>query len=496
MRDVNNGWILRYTHANVASFFFIFVYAQFYIYNIYFYLLFSKFNIYCYLFLKGFLNQTVDFFIPFLYFYISLYKKIMEDFLNMFKPSLSNIYKYKNINSNYPLCGDNDFLQWFSGFTDAEGSFKINIKNNKEVQFLFQITLHIKDVAVLYIIREKLNIGIVSIKGTTCSFRVHSFQVIVDNLLPIFNKYPLLTQKQLNYRDWKKAILLKKIAKENSCSLNMETFNKIINIKNSMNDLRTNYEGYTISRDMVTKNWLLGFVEGEGTFYFSNSTAVFGITQKDKQVLEAISLYLENIKILSPYKDLVIPNKPNCIIIHNKVTYQLVITDLDVLFQYICPFFRSLTFYSRKKIDFNIWSLGLYLMIYGYYTIPKGKELLLKLSNNMNSKRYFSNVIDFIDFKEIESIFNMEPPFNIHTGKSHFILAKKYDLSKGSRKGFKLYIYKNGKEITGSPFDSFRMVGKAIGISSVSSIRNYIDTGRIYKDIYTFYSKPIEANNL
>ena len=28
MRDVNNGWILRYSHANVASFFFIFVYAH------------------------------------------------------------------------------------------------------------------------------------------------------------------------------------------------------------------------------------------------------------------------------------------------------------------------------------------------------------------------------------------------------------------------------------------------------------------------------------
>jgi len=27
MRDVNNGWLIRYTHANVASFFFIFVYA-------------------------------------------------------------------------------------------------------------------------------------------------------------------------------------------------------------------------------------------------------------------------------------------------------------------------------------------------------------------------------------------------------------------------------------------------------------------------------------
>ena len=28
MRDVNNGWLVRYTHANVASFFFIFVYGH------------------------------------------------------------------------------------------------------------------------------------------------------------------------------------------------------------------------------------------------------------------------------------------------------------------------------------------------------------------------------------------------------------------------------------------------------------------------------------
>jgi len=76
--------------------------------------------------------------------------------------------------------------------------------------------LHIDDISVLYIIRDKLNIGKVSINGKTCSFRVHSFQLIVDILLPIFDKYSLLTHKQLNYRDWKKAILIKKISKENN----------------------------------------------------------------------------------------------------------------------------------------------------------------------------------------------------------------------------------------------------------------------------------------
>jgi hypothetical protein len=77
----------------------------------------------------------------------------------------------------------------------------INTKNNSQIHFVFKITLHIDDIIVLYTIRNKLGIGIVSITGTTCSFRVHSFQIILDNLLPIFDKYPLLTPKQLNYRD-------------------------------------------------------------------------------------------------------------------------------------------------------------------------------------------------------------------------------------------------------------------------------------------------------
>ena len=31
---------------------------------------------------------------------------------------------------------------------------------------------------------------------------------------------------------------------------------------------------------MINKNWLIGFVEGDGTFHVSNSSVVFGITQK------------------------------------------------------------------------------------------------------------------------------------------------------------------------------------------------------------------------
>jgi len=331
MRDVNTGWALRYAHANIASFFFIFVYAQFFC--IYFKLLNCSFLY------SPFFNTT-------------FFKGIIDHFLNVIKP-LSNPINTSN-NHTMSNLQSNDFLQWFVGFSDAESAFMINIKNNKEIHFIFQITLHIEDVAVLYTIRNKLGVGIVSIKGTTCSFRIHSFRVIIEKILPIFDKYPLLTHKQLNYRDWRKAIILKKLGLEESRSLSIKTFNKIVDLKNGMNNLRTNYEGYLLSNGMVNKNWLVGFVEGDGTFYFSNSSVVFGITQKDKKILEKISYFLQNIPLSPPYKHLITPNKPNCIIKNNKTAYQLVITDMDVLFQYIYPFFRNLSFYSRKEIDFSI----------------------------------------------------------------------------------------------------------------------------------------------
>lgn len=487
MREVNYGWLIRYTHANVASFFFIFVYAHTLPLYIKFYFIYVKLSsvfkerLKLKLF-KEYLNK------------ILIKPEVLENLIKGIKPIpklletsfSSSENKYKN-SQEWIDSFDNQFLQWFVGFSDAESSFTIETKNNQEVHFKFSITLHIDDIAVLYTIRNKLGIGVVSIYGTTCSYRVHSFKTILDKILPIFDKYHLLTTKVLNYKDWKKAILLKNLI----TSSNKDTiFNQITDIKNGMNNSRTNFNGYSVTSDMVSNYWLVGFIEGDGTFYFSNNTSVFGITQKDIKILEAISVFLENIPLSPPFEGLVKPPKPKCVIKNNKNAYQLIISDKDVLFQYIYPFLSNLSFYSRKNIDFSIWSLGLFIFIFGYHNLALGKKILLNLSNNMNSKRYFSNLSDFLDLKVLQELFNIEPPFNIFSGKSHFSLAKDNSKAKGSRHGFKLYIYKNGVAIEGSPFDSFIKGGKAIGLNSVSSIRNYLDTNKVFKDVYTFYSEP------
>lgn len=333
--------------------------------------------------------------------------------------------------------------------------------------------------------------GIVTIQGKTCSYRIHAFETILKTLIPIFDKYSLLTHKQLDYKDWRKCVFLKKVAKEKGHKIDNTTLTTILTLKNRMNSLRTNYDGYTLTSGMVNKFWLLGFVEGDGSFHFTNSKAIFSITQKDKQVLEAIATFLKNINISPIYNNLFVPGKPNCIIRKGSNSYSLSITDTDILFQYILPFFNSMPFLSRKGVDFKIWCVGLFLIIHGYHYTPQGKVILLKLSNCMNSKRYYSNIIDFLDMEEIQDLFKNKPVFDIYSGKSHFILAKEYSLQNGSRKGYNVYIYENGCEIPGSPFSSYREGGKVIGLLSVSSIKNYIDTNKVFKGKYTFYSKPV-----
>jgi hypothetical protein len=250
MREVNYGWLIRYTHANVASFFFIFVYAH-----------------------------TLPLYIKIYFIYVKLSSIFMERLkIKLFKESLNKIFikpevlenlikgiqpifklletRFSSEENNYKNSPelidslDNQFLQWFVGFSDAESSFTIETKKNKEVHFKFSITLHIDDIAVLYTIRNKLGIGVVSIYGTTCSYRVHSFQTILDKIFPIFDKYPLLTTKVLNYKDWKNAILLKNL----TTSSNKDTiFNQITEIKNGMNNSRTNFKGYSVTSDMISK---------------------------------------------------------------------------------------------------------------------------------------------------------------------------------------------------------------------------------------------------
>ena len=116
----------------------------------------------------------------------------------------------QNGNFNDNMGNKNDeFLHWFSGFTDAEGNFLITIDRNY-VKLRFKISLHIDDIKVLQIIQSNLNIGRVTEEQSRnrCSFIVEDVSGI-NTICSIFNNYPLHTSKKLDFQDFYQALLIR-----------------------------------------------------------------------------------------------------------------------------------------------------------------------------------------------------------------------------------------------------------------------------------------------
>src|ERR1700759_2907221 len=80
MRDVNYGWAVRYTHANTASFFFIFVYALDSL--SYIKLLSFYYFLYCPFFMLVSLNYLEALYLK----SEAKTKEVIENFLNIIKP--------------------------------------------------------------------------------------------------------------------------------------------------------------------------------------------------------------------------------------------------------------------------------------------------------------------------------------------------------------------------------------------------------------------------
>lgn len=177
----------------------------------------------------------------------------------------------------------------------------------------------------------------------------------------------------------------------------------------------------------------------------------------------------------------------------NKTTdvYSYVISDIDVLYYIILPIYSNLKFKSRKETDFKLWTIVLLLFKKGYYYSPLGKNLIMKIINNINKKRYTTSKNSLIesDFTDLTllGIFKISPIIkeNPYKFKSHTELVREY--VKNTKK--KVYVYENGIEVPNSPFNSYNEAQNYLEIKSKNIITRYIDTNKVYNNKYTFYSE-------
>lgn len=358
------------------------------------------------------------------------------------------------------------FGEWISGFIDGEGYLGFYIdKNNSaasQPKFTFKIETHIDDINILYLIQNYFKAGSVYTSKTRAAaiYIISGYKNCYNNVVPLLDKYPLKTNKYYDFINFRDIITIRLTISSNR--LEGDILDKAIITKNKINyrNFRNSPTGITIS-----KYWLLGFIEGEGTFVIKNLVPYFQVGQhkKSEYLLDIITQYLYK-SVDSRYKFKISKTL-------NKRTSVLIIsvTSIEVLFEMNKSLFITIPFQSRKKIDFLYWSIVLYIHKYGYFFIKEGRKFVIETSVYFNTYRYTNAkiVATVPNFEALESV--LSKPFSviIDENLNHTEMAKLFSKSQGKPK---IWIYDNDKLIEGSPFTGYGQALKIINKPTNSNI--------------------------
>jgi LAGLIDADG endonuclease len=262
-------------------------------------------------------------------------------------------------------------IQWLVGFTDGDGCLTM-YKENKWLnnwRHEYAIGLSIKDIRLLYKIKDILGCGTIIKYNNLAIFKIKKIKHLIYIIIPIFDKYPLLTEKKrLIYLNFRNSLLKKALISK----INM-TNDDIIYVKQLLDNIPDNL--YSISIEDLFKNldnyffdnWLVGFTEAEGSFYFIKNKIDFP-KYKDN-ILQVESLLRAEFRI-SQNNNLFLLNKiKEKLKISRKVSLQsnssyhyYVLAGSNVSIQNVINFYTNtklVKFKGIKYLQFVLWLKGI-----------------------------------------------------------------------------------------------------------------------------------------
>ena len=136
--------------------------------------------------------------------------------------------------------------QWIVGFVDGEGCFHVSINKNDTMttgyQVLpeFTVVQHERDVKVLNALRAFFKCGVVRVNrkdktSTRMAYRVRNIRHLLDIISPFFLEHQLKTQKNVEFRKFRKVLLMMDKGKH----LTQEGIEEIRTITEQMNRKKT-----------------------------------------------------------------------------------------------------------------------------------------------------------------------------------------------------------------------------------------------------------------
>ena len=380
---------------------------------------------------------------------------------------------------------ESEFLEWLSGFTDAEGNFNISLRNfindkYNNVTLTFQIGLHIDDLNLLQFIKEKLNCGHISISGSRCNYFVNDQASLINVILPIFKFVKLNSSKYYQYLTFEKAINLIKNKKHLSSKGKLEMIKYFHEIKISSlapaSNEKTNFP--------LTVYWLGGFIDGDGSFSIGNNAPRLKFENHIKE-LELFKRIKEFLNLSSANLNIIPPRKNR---INSSTMVVFEINKIHVLKNIIVPLFSKFNILQSKKLkDFNDWSILVNIYYFGYHLLPEGIYIINEIKNRWNNFRLSTfeklnkneKIITFSAFElsfenKLNNLFLLPTPYEVKNGV-RFIRGTN-NLVSESLKIISIDIY-NKKSV----FSSVTECSKALHIDR-SKIKKCLLTGEKYKN--------------
>lgn len=241
------------------------------------------------------------------------------------------------------------FEQWLVGVTDGDGTFHFSQYSSGKWTFIFKIGQSSYNLRLLYHIKSMLGVGKVRVSSDNMAeFIITRTDLLLKHIIPLFDKHRLLTSKYFNYNLFKQALI---IATDNSIS-KLQKQTKLIELKNQERPsnyvspvwsiISNNVTNLMDAQTVMSKSWLIGFTEAEGSFYLFKKDIGriahgFEITQKlDQIVLDAISFILE-VKVTK------------------KLTYFTVGTTRIQDISNLIDFYHN-TMKGMKSLEYRIWA--------------------------------------------------------------------------------------------------------------------------------------------
>jgi hypothetical protein len=288
--------------------------------------------------------------------------------------------RYVSVNKTSLSENKEVFFQWLVGFTDGDGTFSI-VRQKEKWSLTFKLSQSTYNLRILHFIKTQLKVGSIYIEkdGEHAHFRIRDRLTLEKHIFPIFDKYPLLTTKQFNYIKFKEAHSILNNPSLNKLEKDSLIFN-LVNTKPHVNYISPAWaiidnkvSNFESASKVITKAWLVGFTEAEGSFYLvakdSNRLVhAFEITQNlDKIVLTGIKYILG---ISTNVKETKLG------------TYALVTTNSRAI-ENIIEYYKN-TMKGMKSLEYRIWSRS-------YFKHKGDFESLTKIRNqkrDIRSKRY------------------------------------------------------------------------------------------------------------